>query len=40
MSSYEVPKWAGKPAPGLHLDIYKDETFIQKIMSKFHVKIS
>ncbi|CAO1436789.1 unnamed protein product [Diamesa tonsa] len=32
MSNYEVPKWAGKPSPGLHLDIYKDETFIQKIM--------
>lgn len=31
-SSYEVPSWAGKPPPGIHLDISKDQKFIQKIM--------
>lgn len=31
-SSYEVPSWAGKPPSGLHLDIYKDDKFVQKIM--------
>lgn len=31
-SSYEVPSWAGKPPAGLHLDIYKEDKFIQKIM--------
>lgn len=31
-SSYEVPSWAGKPPPGIHLDIFKDDKFIQKIM--------
>lgn len=31
-NSYEVPSWAGKPASGLHLDIFKDDKFIQKIM--------
>lgn len=31
-SSYEVPSWAGKPPPGLHLDIFKDDKFVQKIM--------
>lgn len=28
-SAYEVPSWAGKPPPGLHLDIFKDDKFIQ-----------
>ncbi|KAG5668492.1 hypothetical protein PVAND_016431 [Polypedilum vanderplanki] len=31
-SAYEVPDWAGKPTSGLHLDIFKDDKFIQKIM--------
>lgn len=31
-SSYEVPSWAGKPPPGLHLDVFKDDKFVQKIM--------
>lgn len=31
-SSYEVPSWAGKPPPGLHLDIFKDDKFVQKNM--------
>jgi hypothetical protein len=31
-SGYEVPSWAGKPPSGLHLDIYKDDKFVQKIM--------
>jgi nuclear inhibitor of protein phosphatase 1 len=31
-SSYEVPSWAGKPPAGLHLDISKDDKFLQKIM--------
>ncbi|RWS17880.1 hypothetical protein B4U79_07455 [Dinothrombium tinctorium] len=29
---YEVPKWAGKPAQGLHLDVTKDGKLIQKLM--------
>lgn len=32
MASYEVPSWAGKPPPGLHLDTFKDDKFVQKIM--------
>jgi nuclear inhibitor of protein phosphatase 1 len=31
-SAYEVPSWAGKPPAGIHLDISKDDKFIQKIM--------
>lgn len=31
-SAYDVPNWAGKPPPGLHLDIFKDDKFVQKIM--------
>ena len=31
-SAYDVPSWAGKPPPGIHLDISKDDKFIQKIM--------
>lgn len=37
-NNYEVPSWAGKPPPGLHLDISKDDPvggtqkFIQKFM--------
>lgn len=31
-NSYEVPSWAGKPPPGIHLDTFKDDKFIQKIM--------
>jgi len=30
--SYEPPSWAGKPAPGLHLDVLKDGKLIQKLM--------
>jgi nuclear inhibitor of protein phosphatase 1 len=29
---YDVPKWAGTPAPGLHLDVVKDGKLIQKLM--------
>ena len=32
MSNYEVPKWAGKGPSGLHLDVLKDDKFIQKIL--------
>lgn len=32
MSNYEVPKWAGKAPSGLHLDVLKDDKFIQKIL--------
>lgn len=28
-SAYDVPSWAGKPPPGLHLDTFKDDKFIQ-----------
>lgn len=36
-NNYEVPSWAGKPPPGLHLDISKEDAggsqkFIQKFM--------
>lgn len=34
-SAYEVPSWAGKPPPGLHLDIFKDnDKFVQVIISE------
>uniref|UniRef100_A0A6B2EG19 Nuclear inhibitor of protein phosphatase 1 n=1 Tax=Phlebotomus kandelakii TaxID=1109342 RepID=A0A6B2EG19_9DIPT len=29
---YEVPKWAGKPPTGFHLDVLKDDKLIQKLM--------
>lgn len=29
---FEVPTWAGKPPPGLHLDVTKDTKMIQKLM--------
>ncbi|XP_053650648.1 nuclear inhibitor of protein phosphatase 1 isoform X1 [Cherax quadricarinatus] len=29
---YEIPKWAGKPPVGLHLDVAKGEKLIQKLM--------
>ncbi|KAG1649976.1 Nuclear inhibitor of protein phosphatase 1 [Nymphon striatum] len=29
---YEIPSWAGKPAPGLHLDVLKGDKLIQKLM--------
>uniref|UniRef100_A0A1L8DN52 Nuclear inhibitor of protein phosphatase 1 n=1 Tax=Nyssomyia neivai TaxID=330878 RepID=A0A1L8DN52_9DIPT len=29
---YEVPKWAGKPPTGYHLDVLKDDKLIQKLM--------
>ncbi|KAF2363699.1 Forkhead-associated (FHA) domain [Trinorchestia longiramus] len=29
---YDVPKWAGKPAVGLHLDVAKGDRLIQKLM--------
>ncbi|KAI1284998.1 Nuclear inhibitor of protein phosphatase 1 [Halotydeus destructor] len=29
---YNVPKWAGKPSPGLHLDVLKESKLIQKLM--------
>lgn len=28
-SAYDVPSWAGKPPPGLHLDTFKDDKFVQ-----------
>ncbi|XP_060551456.1 nuclear inhibitor of protein phosphatase 1-like [Ruditapes philippinarum] len=32
VNNFEVPSWAGKPAPGLHLDVMKDGKLIQKLM--------
>ncbi|KAH3849263.1 nuclear inhibitor of protein phosphatase 1-like [Dreissena polymorpha] len=32
VNNFEVPSWAGKPAPGLHLDVTKDGKLIQKLM--------
>uniref|UniRef100_A0A8D8PRW9 Nuclear inhibitor of protein phosphatase 1 n=1 Tax=Cacopsylla melanoneura TaxID=428564 RepID=A0A8D8PRW9_9HEMI len=29
---YEVPKWAGKPPVGLHLDVLKEDKLVQKLM--------
>nr|CAG4651872.1 EOG090X07CE [Triops cancriformis] len=29
---YDIPSWAGKAAPGLHLDVLKDDKLVQKIM--------
>uniref|UniRef100_A0A2P2HX52 Nuclear inhibitor of protein phosphatase 1 n=1 Tax=Hirondellea gigas TaxID=1518452 RepID=A0A2P2HX52_9CRUS len=29
---YDIPKWAGKPEVGLHLDVAKGEKMIQKLM--------
>lgn len=31
-SHYEVPKWAGKPPVGLHLDVLKEDKLVQKLM--------
>ncbi|XP_028966649.1 nuclear inhibitor of protein phosphatase 1 [Galendromus occidentalis] len=32
VSHYDPPSWAGKPPIGLHLDVTKEEKFIQKLM--------
>ncbi|WAR23306.1 PP1R8-like protein [Mya arenaria] len=32
VNNFEVPSWAGKPAPGLHLDVTKDTKLVQKLM--------
>ncbi|XP_059160702.1 nuclear inhibitor of protein phosphatase 1-like [Physella acuta] len=32
VNNFEVPSWAGKPPPGLHLDVLKDGKMIQKLM--------
>lgn len=32
VNNFEVPSWAGKPPPGLHLDCTKDGKMIQKLM--------
>jgi len=32
VGGYEPPSWAGKAAPGLHLDVLKDTKLIQKLM--------
>nr|CAG4644005.1 EOG090X07CE [Lepidurus arcticus] len=29
---YDIPSWAGKASPGLHLDVVKDDKMVQKIM--------
>lgn len=31
-NTFEIPKWAGKPIAGLHLDVVKDGKLIQKLM--------
>ncbi|XP_013410623.1 nuclear inhibitor of protein phosphatase 1 [Lingula anatina] len=31
-NNFEVPTWAGKPPPGLHLDVLKEGKMIQKLM--------
>ncbi|KAK3612703.1 hypothetical protein CHS0354_042230 [Potamilus streckersoni] len=32
VNNFEVPTWAGKPPPGLHLDVLKDGKMVQKLM--------
>ncbi|XP_065183098.1 nuclear inhibitor of protein phosphatase 1-like [Sycon ciliatum] len=32
MSDFELPKWAGQAPSGLHLDVYKNDQLIRKIM--------
>ncbi|XP_064627026.1 nuclear inhibitor of protein phosphatase 1-like [Lineus longissimus] len=32
VNNFEVPSWAGKPPPGLHLDVTKDGKMVQKLM--------
>ena len=32
VNNFEVPSWAGKPPPGLHLDVMKEGKLIQKLM--------
>ncbi|XP_074641753.1 nuclear inhibitor of protein phosphatase 1-like [Tubulanus polymorphus] len=32
VNNFEVPSWAGKPPPGLHLDVLKDTKMVQKLM--------
>lgn len=32
VSHYDPPSWAGKPPIGLHLDVTKEEKFLQKLM--------
>ncbi|ESO03369.1 hypothetical protein HELRODRAFT_100131 [Helobdella robusta] len=32
VNNFEIPSWAGKPPPGLHLDVLKDGKMIQKLM--------
>jgi len=32
MSNYDIPPWAAKPPPGLHLDVMKGEKLVQKLM--------
>lgn len=31
-NGFQIPKWAGKPPSGLHLDVMKDTKMIQKLM--------
>ncbi|CAF0737226.1 unnamed protein product [Rotaria sordida] len=31
-NTFEIPKWAGKPVAGLHLDVVKEGKLIQKLM--------
>ncbi|XP_076089738.1 nuclear inhibitor of protein phosphatase 1-like [Mytilus galloprovincialis] len=32
VNNFEVPSWAGKPPPGLHLDVVKENKMVQKLM--------
>lgn len=32
VNNFEIPSWAGKPPPGLHLDVMKDTKMVQKLM--------
>jgi len=30
--NYEFPTWCGKPPPGTHLDVLKDDKLIEKLL--------
>ena len=31
-NNFEIPNWAGKPSSGFHVDVFKEEKMIQKLM--------
>ena len=37
VNNFEVPTWGGKPPPGLHLDVVKENKMVQKLVSSVNV---